>query len=93
MSQGKFRCSSAVRLRGELRAVENRTVVIRKLLRQLEGRMPRGVMGDALQLAQVIETLARFGQKCNAADAVDVASRLDAFASQLGNEIDGLFTL
>ena len=93
MSQGTVRCSCAGRTREELQAVENRTVVIRKLLRQLRARLPRGVTGDAERLARVIECLARRGQRCSAADAVEIASRLDAFASMLGREVDNFFAL
>jgi hypothetical protein len=87
------RCSTAGSIREELRAVENRTVAIRKLLRRLKGRLPRGVTGDAEKLTRTIESLARFGQHCSAADAVEVGSMVDVLASLLGVELDGFLAL
>jgi hypothetical protein len=91
MSQEKVWRSSGRRLRGELLAIENRMVAVRKLLQQLKGRLPRGVTGDAEKLARIIESLARHGRRCSADDAVEVGSKIDALSSLLGNEVDGFF--
>lgn len=78
-------------LRDELRAIENRMVGIRKLLRQQEG-MGRGKMDDAVQLIETIERLARFGQSCKAEDAFVIASHIEDLSSLLRSEIDAVFT-
>lgn len=78
-------------LREELRSVENQAVAIRKLLRQLRGRLRRGVTADAEKLAKLIESLARFGQRTTAVQAVDVASELDGLTVLLACEVDGFF--
>ena len=49
-------------------------------------------MGDALQLAETIESLGNFGQTCNAEDAFDVASRVEILISALEIEIDSFLT-
>ena len=82
---------SATRSRNWLRDVEKRAVAIRKLLKQFgqgQDRVVRGVMGDAVKLAETIESLARLGQSCTAADAVDVEFRIEVLTSFLEVEID-----
>ena len=84
----------ACRSRDELRAVQNRAVGIRKLLSVVrqKGSKGRGVMDDALQLAETIEKLSVFGQHCSAEDVVDVASRIEILISILEIEVDSIFT-
>ena len=86
---------SATRPRDVLRDVERRAVAIRKLLKRIEqgqGRAVRGVMDDAVKLAETIERLAHWGQSCPAADAVEVEFRVEALASLLEVEIDHILT-
>lgn len=77
----------------ELRAMQNRAVAIRKLLSssRRKGSKDRGVMDDAVQLAEIIEKLSTFGQHCSAEDVVEVASRVEILVSLLESEIDGIF--
>jgi hypothetical protein len=90
MPNDRVRLSECQNAREELRAVEDRAVAIRRLLKQFEQRvLDRGVMGDALQLADVIECLARFGQRSSAADAVESISQIAILESLLHAEIDG----
>lgn len=93
MPKNVVRCSVVGGTREELRMAEGRAVAIRKLLRQLKGRLRRGVMSDAERLARTIESLARYGQHCSAEDAVDIAFRIGALASLLEIEVDHLCTL
>ena len=80
------------RICDQLRAVNNRTVAIRKLLRtaQQKDSKGRGVTDDALQLAETIEKLSVFGQHCSAEDVVDVASRVEILISILETEVDSI---
>ena len=89
------RRASATRPRDVLRDVERRAVAIRKLLKKLEqgqGRGVRGVMDDAVKLAETIEQLAHWGQSCPAADAVEVEFRVEVVSSLLEVEIDHILT-
>ena len=90
MKNSLAQCSGYPSLREELRAIENRMVGIRKLLRQQEG-MGRGKMDDAVQLAKTIERLAHFGQSCKAEDAFVIASHIEDLSSLLRSEIDAVF--
>jgi hypothetical protein len=74
-----------------LRDVEERAVAVRKLFKKFEqgqGRTVRGIMDDAVKLCLTIERLARWGQKCSAAEAVEVGFLVEIFVSQLEVEID-----
>lgn len=82
---------SAARPRDALRDAQRRAVAIRKLLKQLEQgqrRELRGVMDDAVKLAEAIEQIARWGQLCPVADAVDIEFQVEVFTSFLEVEID-----
>ncbi len=86
---------TATRPREVLRDVERRAVAIRKLLKNLEqgqGREMRGVMDDAVKLAETIERLAHWGQSCPAADAVEVELQVEVLTSFLQGEIDHILT-
>jgi hypothetical protein len=86
-----LRGSESRRCRELLRDAERRAVAIRKLLKligQRNGRRVRGVMDDAAKLAATIERLARWGQSCSAADAVEIESRIEVLISLLEVEID-----
>jgi hypothetical protein len=86
---------SATRPRDVFRNVERRAVAIRKLLKQFgqgQGRSVRGVMDDAVKLAETIELIAQWGQSCPAADAVEVEFRIEALVSRLEVEIDHILT-
>ena len=78
-----------------LRAAECSAVRIRKLLAALRGREqtalgPSGSMHDAERLAELVERLARYGQKVPAAEAMRIASYVDELISMLLAELDGL---
>lgn len=82
---------SATRPRDVLRQAEKHAVVIRKLLKEFEqgqGRIARGGMDDAVKLAETIESLARLGQSCSVADAVEVEFQVESLTSLLEVEID-----
>ena len=91
MHSDRVRLSESQNAREELQAVENRSVAIRKLLKKFEKRiLVRGVMGDAVQLAETIEHLARHGQHCTAAEVVEIISQIAVLESLLQAEIDHL---
>jgi hypothetical protein len=92
LKKNEFRRSLAG-TREELRVAENRAVVIRKLLRRLKGRLPRGVTSDAEQLVRTIEALAHFGQTCSAAEAVEIEFQVGVLTSRLEIEVDDFFAL
>ncbi len=76
-----------------LRASESRAVEVRKLLKkfqQRKGDQLGGIMDDALQLAETIEHLARYGQGCDAEQAVEITFRVEILISLLDAEIDSL---
>lgn len=82
---------SAARPRDSLRDAQQRAVAIRKLLKHLEqgqGREMRGVMDDAVKLAETIERVAQWGQSCPAVDAVEIEFQVEVLASLLEVEID-----
>ena len=86
---------SATRPRDVLRDVERRAVAIRKLLKNLEqgqGRDMRGVMDDAVKLAETIERVAHWGQSCPAADSVEVELEVEVLTSFMQVEIDRILT-
>ena len=75
------------------RAVEQRVVAVRKLLKALgqgQDRPFRGVMDDAVKLAQTIERLARFGRSRPAEEAVEIKYRIELLVAQLVVEVDQL---
>ncbi|QDU59004.1 hypothetical protein [Aeoliella mucimassa] len=85
---------SATRPRDLLREVERRAVAIRKLLNTLgqgQGREMRGVVDDAVKLAESIEHIAHWGQSCPAADVVEVEFRVEVLISLLEVEVDHIF--
>jgi hypothetical protein len=47
-------------------------------------------MDDAVPLATLIEELGRYGQKLSAAEAMDLAERLELLFDQLRAEVDTL---
>lgn len=76
------------------RACESGAIRIRKLLRSARMRRRRlgtsGLIDDAVALAELIERLAEFGQSLAAADAMDLAERLEHLLDQLRAEVDSL---
>lgn len=76
------------------RTVEDSAIRIRKLLRSARTR--RRVVGksvamdDAVALAVLIEKLARHGKTLAAAEAMDLAERLERLFDQLRAEVDSL---
>jgi hypothetical protein len=91
MYHDQFRRSSARRIREELRMIEDRAVAFRKRLTDARPRkdsVGRGVMDDAVQLAETIERLAHLGQKRPAEEAVEIASHIAILSSMLRVEVD-----
>jgi hypothetical protein len=89
------RWSDAWRTREELRAGENSAVAIQKLLKRRQQALSaqyRGVTDDAIELANSIEHLARWGQAALAEEAVEIASLIELLSTMLENEIDNLPT-
>lgn len=88
------RSGSAPKPREFFRVCESSAIRIRKLLRS--ERMRRrasgtsGSMDDAAALAMLIENLGRYGQTLAAADAMDLAERLERLFDQLRAEVDSL---
>ena len=82
------------RTRDELRAVTDRAVAIRKQLSKARKQSlnDAGGMDDALRLAETIEYLGAFGQKCDAEVALEIASRVETLVSLLEVEIDSVLT-
>jgi len=76
------------------RAVEDSAIRIRKLLRSERARRrvsgTSGSMDDAVALATLIETLARHGRTLVAAEAMDLAERLEPMFDHLRAEVDSL---
>ncbi len=88
------RCLGTLTTREELRAIEDRVVLLRKRLTQsFKVGKGGGKVSDAVQLTEAIELLARRGRVCSAADSVEISSRIDVLASMLQNELDGLIAL
>lgn len=77
-----------------LRNAEARSVAVRRQLRQWKRRFPdqSGSMDDAVALALLIEQLARKGRTATAAQATDIAEKVDLMIDLLGTEIDDLLT-
>jgi hypothetical protein len=80
----------AARIRDGLGAIQNRMVGIRKMLRTTQQKTSpgRGVMDDAVQLAETIERLCSLGQTAAAEDAFEIAERVEVLVSLLEAEID-----
>ena len=91
MTKANLHRSDFCRPREMLSAAEGRAVAIRKLLNNVEqklGRRDRGVTDDAMQLAESIQKLARFGQLRSAEDAVEIVFRVEVLSSLLEAEVD-----
>jgi hypothetical protein len=91
MKKAKFLGSEPRRSREWLRTEETRAAAIRKQLKYIEqqyGRRFRGIMDDAVKLAETIERLARFGQSRSAEEAVEIAFHIELLSSLLEIEID-----
>ena len=76
------------------RAAESSAIRIRKLLRseRISRRATKSsvAMDDAVALTISIEQIARYGQTLTAADATDLAGRLERLFDQLRSEVDSL---
>lgn len=95
MKKAKLLSSEPRRSREWLRTEETRAAAIRKQLKQIErryGRRFRGIMDDAVKLADTIEHLARFGQSRPAEEAVEIAFHIELLSSLLEVEIDQIPT-
>jgi hypothetical protein len=80
-------------LRVQLRLFEEHAVAVRKALTKIGRRRKAkvwGKMSDALRLVEEIERLARFGQSCDAEDAVRIVGYVEVLTSELAGEIDGI---
>lgn len=89
----RARLGEASRLRETLRAVETSANRTRKLLRDIEswsGATRSGNMDDVLKLADMVERLARHGQRLDAEEAIDLAERLELLLEVLGAEVDAI---
>ena len=90
----KVRSGTSPQPREFFRAVEDSAIRIRKLLRS--ARTHRRVvgksvaMGDAVALAVLIEKFARYGKTLAAAEAMDLAERLERLFDQLRAEVDSI---
>lgn len=77
-----------------LRACESSAMRIRKLLRSERARRrvsaTSGSMDDAATLAMLIERLSVHGRRLSAADAMDLAERLEPLFDQLRAEVDSV---
>lgn len=78
--------------REKFRAIENRVVAIRKTLSAFHQKGPvgRGVINDAVQLAETIERLCSLGQRAAAEDAFEIAERVEILISLLEVELDAI---
>ena len=77
-----------------LRNAEALSATVRKQLRQWKRRFPdqSGSIDDAVALALLIEQLARKGRTATAAQATDIADKVDQLIDLIGTEIDDLLT-
>lgn len=88
------RSGSSLKPREFFRAVNDSAIRIRKLLQSARTR--RGALGtsvamdDAVALAMLIETFSRHGRTLIAAEAMDLAERLEPMFDQLRAEVDSL---
>lgn len=76
-----------------LRAAESCANRIRKQLRDYESRglvSRSGKTDDAVNLAELIEHVARLGRAETAANAIDLAERIELLIEQLRAEIDAI---
>ena len=76
------------------RVCECSAIRIRKLLRSARTRRAvsatSGSMDDAVALAMLIEKISQHGQNLAAAEAMDLAERLERLFDQLRSEVDSL---
>lgn len=76
------------------RLVEHKATEIRKMLRaqgrRSRGREASGSMDDAVRLAELVIRLARYGRRLPAAEAIDLAWRVDSVVDMLCAEADAL---
>jgi hypothetical protein len=88
-------CSETRRPRESLQVVERQAVAVRKMLTncgRIRSRRFRGVIDDAVKLAETIEHLARKGQNSSAEEAVEIEFRVETLVSLLEVEVDQLYT-
>jgi hypothetical protein len=91
MKETSTSCSEPRRPCELLRIAERRAVAIRKKLnsfKQTRDFRFRGVMDDAVKLAETIEILSRFGQTSSAEEAVEIKFRIEILLSLLEGEVD-----
>ncbi len=88
----RLQSGSSLRLRTFFRAAEKEAVEVRKGLRHLPQptSWTPGFMEDALKLTDLIEQLARSGQKCSAADAMVFAELVEVFLDELTAKLQSL---
>ena len=86
--------TGAKQVSDELRAIIDRAVGIRKELSDAQGRglLGKSVIGDALQLAETIEKLGEYSQRCIAEDVFWIAERIQLLLSLLEAEKESIFT-
>ncbi len=96
MEQHELRTGGFSRPSEFLRSVETRAIRIRKLLASSnearKAQRTSGSMDDAVQLADLIERLSRYGQTIAAADAIAVADYVDLLVDILKAKVDALLT-
>ncbi len=94
MQRFKAQSVSFRRPRDFFRTAECSAIRIRKILRSERiSRIATGssvAMDDAVALAICIEQIARYGQTLTAADAMDLAGKLERLFDQLRSEVDSL---
>jgi hypothetical protein len=73
-----------------LRSAENWAIAVRKKLRAIERQRSgfRGIIDDAVKLAETIERLAVLAQTSPAEDAVEIKFHIELLSSLLEREID-----
>ena len=89
----KARPDTASKLRGFLRSLEQAANRIRKLLRDHKSRSRASrsrSIDNAVKLAELVERLAHHGQSLAAADAIDLADRLELLLEMLRAELDAI---
>ena len=95
MKKAKLLGSEPRRSREWLRNEETRAAAIRKRLKSFEqryGRRIRGIMDDAVKLADTIDALHISGSSRSAEEAVEIAFHIELLSSLLEVEIDQILT-
>ena len=89
-----WRLDHVPRPRDSLRAAENAAMRFRRCLRHLHaGLRDSGwskSLDDAVRWAELIEELARYGQRCPAAEANELVDRLEPLVQELADRVFGL---